>query len=823
MRPLFYAVALALACLVGPGGGSGSGASSEGKKQRVDALCAEGTVLLEQERPGEAMVRFLSAIEQNPKHAPSYVGLGHAYLSQDSLKAAEDAFRDALRKKKRHPPALNGLGLVFQRTPKGRQWAIKYFRKAYQADKTYEEAYCNLAQTYCDVGDTRELDAYMKLLKVSPEHPDAWFQVGRIHQDGIGTHYKDQRKSEGAYRKQLGINQRHIGARYRLGLVLMEAGQREEGLELLQTAAETPGRYQREGLLALAEAYQEGREHERSELLLDAYVERLEPDEQELYYDLSLVAAGEELRKFRDSPRDQWELLSERFWASRDPAPVTAANERRIEHRRRVAYARENFGKHKFPWDARGEVYVRYGQPDHVSSSGDIRFETEPAVVAVKERLVNQAGEAAGLLALNQRMVNKYGDEVGLDDRTAPASLLGIPVYPLPAPIVWEYWVYTDVGQGVEAVFTQKYQPGPHKHVRMAGPGDVEYMDPVTGTKWGGRAKLGDGLSDQSWNSEGIAGDRSARFARIWRGLHPATVIQRLASKTPQVYRPDFATGPLDFYFDSARFRGTEANTDMEVYYGIPIRDLDFVAGVDGRSTARIKRGIAIYDVDGRRAHRTSEDMVYTSEVGVDSTQLAFLPELDRIALLPGTYRLSVQILDTSSGKSQVYNQQITLDPFGHEGLRISDIQLAASIKQAAEGKFLKGDIDVVPNPSRGYLPGQPVFIYYEIYNLKQDEFGATRYRVSYELRSLESRSVGARVLGGLGRLLGQRQEAETIVIEYEHVGDESSDYRYLQLDMSDTEPGDQILEVRVTDENAGSVVVASSTFTLRAATASGR
>ena len=93
--------------------------------------------------------------------------------------------------------------------------------------------------------------------------------------------------------------------------------------------------------------------------------------------------------------------MSEAFWAGRDPAPATAANERWIEHCRRVAYAREHFGEHEFPWDARGEVYVRYGRPDHISASEDIRFETHPGVLAVKDRLMNQAGEALQHLLLS--------------------------------------------------------------------------------------------------------------------------------------------------------------------------------------------------------------------------------------------------------------------------------------------------------------------------------------------------------------------------------------------------------------------------------------
>ena len=117
---------------------------------------------------------------------------------------------------------------------------------------------------------------------------------------------------------------------------------------------------------------------------------------------------------------------------------------------------------------------------------------------------------------------------------------------------------------------------------------------------------------------------------------------------------------------------------------------------------------------------------------------------------------------------------------------------------------------------SKAYLPGQPVFIYYEIYNLKRDEFGATKYRVSYEVRSLERKSIGAHILGGFGNLLDQRKERGIITIEYEQIGSESDEQGYLELDMSRSEPGRQLLRIKVTDENNGKSARAIARFKIQ-------
>lgn len=66
-----------------------------------------------------------------------------------------------------------------------------------------------------------------------------------------------------------------------------------------------------------------------------------------------------------------------KFWVSHDPTPTTPENEFRDEHERRIYHALYLFGgpgQVRRPWDDRGEVYIRYGQPDEriVRQSGEV-------------------------------------------------------------------------------------------------------------------------------------------------------------------------------------------------------------------------------------------------------------------------------------------------------------------------------------------------------------------------------------------------------------------------------------------------------------------
>jgi GWxTD domain-containing protein len=54
------------------------------------------------------------------------------------------------------------------------------------------------------------------------------------------------------------------------------------------------------------------------------------------------------------------------YWAERDPTPLTAINERLLEHWQRITYAREHLRQNEstvYGTDDRGLIYVKYGEP----------------------------------------------------------------------------------------------------------------------------------------------------------------------------------------------------------------------------------------------------------------------------------------------------------------------------------------------------------------------------------------------------------------------------------------------------------------------------
>jgi hypothetical protein len=130
---------------------------------------------------------------------------------------------------------------------------------------------------------------------------------------------------------------------------------------------------------------------------------------------------------------------------------------------------------------------------------------------------------------------------------------------------------------------------------------------------------------------------------------------------------------------------------------------------------------------------------------------------------------------------------------------QISDIELASEIfEDYAEA--MKGGLKVIPNPTRTYSRDRPVLIYYEVYGLERDDFGQTRYEVTYSISPSEHEGKFlSKVLRSIGKVV-KAENGETVTITTEQTGYQTDQMEYIELDVAKTAPGKYDLTVTVTD-----------------------
>ena len=496
-------------------------------------------------------------------------------------------------------------------------------------------------------------------------------------------------------------------------------------------------------LLVQAVEAQAVRDYAKAQTSFEEYIATLPEKERSLYRDLSQVAFPDDLEIYRDASKEKRAELADRFWQRVDPSPLTKANERLIEHYRRVAYARHQYGQVAFPWDDRGEVYVRFGEPDHASKSGDIQNEMDREIQDARQNYVNRR-------------------RISL--RIRP----GQPIFPVPSLSWWEYWVYADLAGGTEFDFVRR------------GKGNVYEFAPMP-----------DGL--------GIA------LTTDLIEYQSEMVLRQVAAHQPSVYEVDFADLPVDFYYFPAGFRGEDGTTRLEIYYGLPASEMARLPVDDETDQVLLDRGLAMFDSLWTEVYRVQDQLTFQAPSDRQILDGAFIPGVVAFEIGAGLHHLSFQIRDVVSGKSQVYQQPLSVADFSRrDDLLMSDIALAFWIGPSdAPGAFHKRGLKVIPMASKAFRPDQNAFVYFEVYNLKRDEFGQTKYRVDYSFRAREKGIAPVRALRGLGRFLRLQDKRREVVISYEQSGDSTEDRAFVELDLKDAEPGGQEVRVKVTDLQA--------------------
>jgi len=150
--------------------------------------------------------------------------------------------------------------------------------------------------------------------------------------------------------------------------------------------------------------------------------------------------------------------------------------------------------------------------------------------------------------------------------------------------------------------------------------------------------------------------------------------------------------------------------------------------------------------------------------------------------------------------------REVEVEDYTGDSLQISDLLLASEVGDyTGRTRFRRGPLEVIPQPSRTYRAGERLKFYYEIYNLKADTFGSTRYKVTTSIAAINSRLRG---VGAFRR--ARRQEAAATV---EQTGTKAMERSYLEVDLESAKPGLNRLVLVVEDLNGNAVVQKEAIF----------
>ncbi len=497
--------------------------------------------------------------------------------------------------------------------------------------------------------------------------------------------------------------------------------------------------------LGLAQAY--GNDQEGAANSFETALRYMDPEEKNVFETLSLLLAPEEEERYEENPVS----YAARFWASKDPRYLTSWNERKIEHYARLVYADLLYGSEALDlrgWDTeRGHILVRYGPPERDvvivpgSSSGIRDLGTAPT----------SGSDPRSVLTPSDMNFTPRGAHLGGNfDMLAEANTFNI-------------WDYGDF----RFVFEDPFRNGEY---RLYSPS---------------------------------ASDMSAGVPS-WLNDYSLTAKETIA-RVPERYEYETPGRRVDIPFVTSAFKGSEGEADLYVSYGIPISD-------DGRQRETIDIAARI----GAFLVSESRDILVERRqtiYGLQREQMRSFEEAhlwvgaQAMAAPPGRHEVSMEFETASGATVAVQRRSIDVPDFGEDELQISDLMLAYGIEEAhlanpGGATLQRAGFSIMPAPWNVFSHQQPIYLFFEIYQLALDENGATRYEMEARLAPRDDAKGVTRFVKNL---FGGRGSGVSVSVP--GTGSSPDETNYLILDATNQPPGLYALTLRVRDLATGKSV----------------
>ncbi|HDK35522.1 MAG TPA: hypothetical protein ENG82_01350 [Bacteroidetes bacterium] len=305
-------------------------------------------------------------------------------------------------------------------------------------------------------------------------------------------------------------------------------------------------------------------------------------------------------------------------------------------------------------------------------------------------------------------------------------------------------------------------------------------------------------------------GDKETEFKRILR--EQVTEQKKIPISVSRQFEN---ISELNFFFKPALFENSRNEPVLISAYGFRENDIKFGKSVDGTEQAINIRTVA-RDRDLRDLSLT-EHSVPVKPAGFDES--GELISLKQIPIRTNYFYL-IATVDNPVGKQKGFKDYTIKFPvYKDRQLHLSSVIFAKDIspverqrKSSVVSPFVRHNLVIRMDPFTELRASQPVYLYFEIYDLQKNKDGKTEYGIEYTVTPVKKTGV-LHFIAGLNPF---KKSGGKISISYDQEGRENNDYFSVRLDLSQLVPGPYIMNVRVKDKTANVAKETKTDFVLQ-------
>ncbi len=490
-----------------------------------------------------------------------------------------------------------------------------------------------------------------------------------------------------------------------------------------------------------------------------------------------------------------------RYWRAYNPNPLLEQNDRLLDHIRRVAYARKNFSSYHPPYiDDRGKYYIKYGKPSvrYVDPGGIRRIALfSPGLYEQIERYYTLG--------------------------TAPPQLYSVPAN--------ETWGYENVARNFVVHFIWKGQE--YKEIKSLAEIVRSGKRSNIAWQWSDLLKrrasvspiLGEAAAQvESFEVEllhmAFSGGDGFTGERVSTGTAHEKMITRLQNSEeellkyrklvpPASYDPIRAVNRLKFTESISQFRGDDGKTRVAIRLLAPLRK-NLVPVDDTRlDTLRLEFAAMLRNRFFSVLDSTFEWQRFPIYVAKDFGLPYAVGQLV-LEARPQRGELTLHLRDYATGQLGFKKQIIRLRDFNSPFLNMSDIQFYAPLPSDSLKDVLPvvviNQIELVPYPSVRIRRSQPLYCYFEIYNLQSSGITGS-YEIAY---TVSSEKKSQTIFQKISRLISGSKDV-SISLKHAQPIYQDTARELIALDLSQLSRGQYTLEITVSDPANADLSVSQS------------
>jgi len=710
--------------------------------------------LTEEERIQESIKLYRAILDHNPYSSFALSGLGKIRYQQEDWGAVKENFSKILKVDENNLESLYYLGVAYRETGKFKALLLrkldwdkskKYFEKVIEQDSSFEDVLYQYAKLKRYRGKYRDAILFgQHQISYRPDLVEPQVKIFRLYRYFID--HEDYPESANWLQAQ-----NWPQAQFALGEVWRKKSEFDKADSIFQLLLNQQTEMPIQPvLLALCRIYAEQNLPQKVDscfwVAVNLINNKVEADL--VMEDLKYLLTEEEYDFYRQTASDSERIdFFERFWLRRNPLPAAPWNVRVVEHYTRINFADKNYDYDGF----RGW----FADPDELS------YLEYPIT-----RTLNDVYNDKGIIYLRH----------GSPNETARTAVFEVPIN--------ESWLYFATPQNPQLTF----------HFILGKSGNDWRFSPIIDNP----AILQDRLT---WGTIYYSLLSADPLERLQYEEEMAILSQKSVTEALTTDRHSWPEGIESFNFPISieTFRGDSGLSRIDISYIIPaVADISEKIALSNDSVINIEQGLAL--LNNQKGYVKKELSVrqiqQTDTLERIQTFTDFLP--------PDTYTVAIHLDPLDFNILGGYKFSFALTDYSGDELSLSDIQLANRIEPGSyDSTFIKEGVSIWPNPAHEFNRISPVFIYFEIYNLYQNEQGLSQFSVEYNLTHKNPKGRG---IGNLFGLLGGGEKT-SISIKNERQSQAEYSSEYLALDVSQLQAGDYLLEITVTDELSKSTI----------------